>query len=318
MRLWSALLFAATAAAACKCEATYGVCREAASSNVIFIGTVESIAPSFLDTWNESQKSSLELLNREYERAGGDHSPAAFARLRDAYLKVFPDLPPEHKRRLERAASSEQLADLFYWILDHGKRVRFTVRTLYRNGEDDEDESDDDAAAPRTLQIWTAFGECGVNFQVGEAYLVYADSDEESDVVTTTACHRTRRLSEAGDDLAFLYFRKNQPKQSARLEVFVTSDVAALKQRDGQHYSERIAAPAQGATVVVDDGARRVRVAVDEYGRAVFDGLTPGDYRISVFAPGYPQEQRVLVEPRKVLLDKRGCGVEVLVTTPAR
>jgi hypothetical protein len=317
MRLWSALLFAATAAAACKCEATYGVCREAASSNVVFIGTVESIAPSFLDTWNESQKSSLELLNREYERAGGDRSPAAFARLRDAYLKVFPDLPPEHKRRLERAASSEQLADLFYWILDHGKRVRFTVRTLYRNG-DDEDESDNDAPSPRTLEIWTAFGECGVNFQAGETYLVYADSDEESDVVTTTACHRTRRLSEAGEDLAYLYFRKNQRKQSARLEVFVTNDVAALKQRDRQHYSDRIAAPAQGATVVVEDGARRVRVAVDEYGRAVFDGLAPGDYRVSVFAPGYPQEQRVLVEPRKMSLDARGCGMEVLVTTPPR
>ncbi|HXA52977.1 MAG TPA: carboxypeptidase-like regulatory domain-containing protein [Candidatus Acidoferrum sp.] len=317
MRLWSALLFAATAAAACKCEATNGACREAATSNVIFIGTVESIAPTFLDTWNESQKSSLELLNREYQSAGADHSPAAFARLRDAYLKVFPDLPPEHKRRLERAASPEQLADLFYWILDHGKRVRFTVRVLYRNGDDDDDESDHDAAAPRTLEIWTAFGECGVNFQAGETYLVYADSDEESDVVTTTACHRTRRLSEAGDDLAYLYFRKNQRKQSARLEVFVTGDVATLKQRDREHYSDRIAAPAQGATVVVD-GERRVRVPVDEYGRAVFDGLTPGDYQVSVFAPGYPQEQRVLAEPRKVTLDARGCGLEVLVTAPAR
>src|SRR4051812_29720413 len=118
MRLWSALLFAATATAACKCESTLGACREAASSNVIFIGTVESIAPTFLDTWNESQKASLELLNREYDRAGGDRSPAAFARLRDAYLSIFPDLPPEHKRRLERAQTSEQLSQLFYWILD--------------------------------------------------------------------------------------------------------------------------------------------------------------------------------------------------------
>ena len=69
---------------------------------------------------------------------------------------------------------------------------------------------------------------------------------------------------------------------------------------------------------MVVDGERRVRVAVDEYGRAVFDGLTPGDYKMSVFAPGYPQEQRVLVEPRKVTLDARGCGIEVLVTAPVR
>ena len=231
---------------------------------------------------------------------------------------LFGSQMPEHKLRLERATSPEQLADLFYWILDRGKRVRFTVRALYRNGDDEDgDQSDDDAAAPRTLEIWTPFGECGVNFQAGETYLVYADSDEESDVVTTTACHRTRRLSEAGDDLAYLYFQKNQRKQSARLEVFVTGDIVALKQFDREHYSDRITAPAHGATVVVD-GERRVRVPIDEYGRAVFDGLTPGDYHVSVFAPGYPQEQRVLVEPRKVTLDARGCGLEVLVTTPAR
>ena len=49
------------------------------------------MTPTFLDTWNETQKASLDLLNREYQLAEGDRSAAAFARLRDAYLKVFPD-----------------------------------------------------------------------------------------------------------------------------------------------------------------------------------------------------------------------------------
>ena len=312
MRLLLAWMVAASAGATCKCEATFGVCHEAATSNVIFAGTVESIAPTFLDTWNESQKSSLELLNREYERAGGDHSAAAFARLRDAYLRVFPDLPPEHKRRLERAASAEQLSELFYWILDHGKRVRFTVRTLYRNGEDEDADED----APRTLEIWTAFGECGVNFTVGETYLVYADSDEESDVVTTTACHRTRRLSEAGEDLAYLFFRKSQPKRSARLEIFVTSSLDAAKQRDRDHYSDRIGSPAAGVLVLLEDSGRRLRAITDESGRAVFDGLVPGEFQVSVFGPGYPQDKHVLVEPNRVKLEARGCGTEILVTIP--
>lgn len=313
VRLLLAWTIAATASATCKCEATFGVCREFASSNVVFAGTVESIAPNFLDTWNESQKSSLELLNREYERAGGDHSAAAFGRLRDAYLRVFPDLPPEHKRRLERAATAEQLSELFYWILDHGKRVRFTVRTLYRNGDDAESDDDD---APHMLEIWTAFGECGVNFTVGETYLVYADSDEESDVVTTTACHRTRRLSEAGDDLAYLFFRKNRPKQSARLEIFVTTSLDAAKQRERDRYSERIGAPAGGVLVLVEDGAHRLRAGTDEYGRAVFDGLVPGEFQVSVFGPGYPQEKHVMVPPNRVKVEARGCGTEVLVTIP--
>ena len=304
MRALPALFWIATAAAACKCDATYSPCREAASSNVIFIGTVESVAPTFLDTWNESQKSSLAMLNQEYQRVQGDRSAAAFARLRDAYLKVFPDLPAEHRKRLERATSSDQLADLFYWILDHGKRVRFTIGTLYRNGDDDDD---DQEKALKTIEVWTPFGDCGVSFQAGETYLVYAASDEESDVISTTACHRTRRLSEAGDDLSYLYFRKNSPKRSARLEVLITSDPLYLKQRDREQYSARIGAPVIGAIVEAGDGVHRLRAESSEYGRAVFDGLAEGLYTLSAFAPGYPAERRVLAG---------GCAVEILVAAP--
>jgi hypothetical protein len=304
-------LVAVAAAAACKCDATYGPCREAASSNVIFIGTVESVSPTFLDSWNESQKASLELLTAEYERAQGDRSAPAFARLRDAYLKVFPDLPEEHKKRLERASSADALTGLFYWILDHGKRVRFTVRTVYRNGDDDGD--DDKKADAKTIEIWTPFGECGVSFQVGETYLVYADSDEESDVVTTTACHRTRRLSEAGDDLAYLYFRKNAEKQAGRIEAFLTRDAEALKKQDRAHYSNGVASPVAGAMVEADDGARRIRAETDERGRAVFDGLAAGDYRITAYGPGYPASKQELAGPRLVKVDQRGCSTETLV-----
>src|SRR6266568_2222375 len=109
---------------ACKCQLTMSACNEAATTDVIFIGTVEAIEPSFLDSWDASQRAALTMLNEEYARVQKDRSPAAFTRLRDAYLKVFPDLPAEHKKRLTAATSTDQLADLFYWILDHGKRVR--------------------------------------------------------------------------------------------------------------------------------------------------------------------------------------------------
>ena len=297
----------------CKCEATYGACREAATATVIFVGTVESVTPTFLDTWNESQKSALELLNQEYLRAQGDRSASAFARLRDAYLKIFPDLPPEHKQRLEHATSGDQLADLFYWILDHGKRVRFTVRTLYRNGDDDDDDAGE---AAKTMEVWTPFGDCGVSFQAGETYLVYADSDEESDVISTTSCHRTRRLSEAGDDLAYLHFLKNSPKQSARVEVFVTSDALTLKQRDHDRYSARIGAAVTGAIVEADGGVRRVRAESDEHGRAVFDGLADGEYTLTAYAPGYPAEKHVIAGPQKVTVAGRGCPIETMLTAP--
>src|ERR1035441_5133931 len=172
------------AALACKCQLTMSVCNEVASTDIIFVGAVDAIEPGFLDSWNAGQRAALDLLNRESARAQTDRSPAAFANLRDAYLKVFPDLPAEHKERLAAATTPDQLAELFYWILDHGKRVRLRVKTVFRGDLSDDD--DDDAPA-KTVEVWTAFGDCGVNFQAGETYLVYADDDEESNIMNTGA-----------------------------------------------------------------------------------------------------------------------------------
>jgi hypothetical protein len=88
-----------------------------------------------------------------------------------------------------------------------------------------------------------------------------------------------------------------------------------MKARDRDHYSDRIAAPVGGATVVVDNGVMQLRAAVDEFGRAVLDGLAPGDYTLSVFATGYPEVKRRLGPPRMVSTDRRGCGVEVVAVS---
>lgn len=296
------LLAAASGWAACKCQMNFSACQETANSEVIFVGTVEAIEPSFLDPWNPTQQAFLAMINQQY-------AEASFPKLREAYLKVFPDLPPEHKKRLESATTKEDLSKLFYWVLDHGKRVRLRVKTLYRNGDDDVDDDD----APKTLDVWTAFGECGFHFQMGETYLVYGDSDEESDIITTDACSRTRRLSEAGEDMAYLYFWKNFGDESARLEGFVTSDLLYLKTWSPAHYSDRIFAPVPGVVVQLK-GADRTRYAeVDERGRYVFDGLPEGLYTLSGFAGGYPEIKKEVIAPREVRVGKKACVTEVLV-----
>jgi hypothetical protein len=295
------------AASACKCQLSLSACNEAAKSDVIFIGTVEAIAPSFLDSWNASQRAALAALNEEYARVQNDRSPSSFAKLRDAYLKVFPDLPEEHRKRLSAATSSEQLADLFYWILDHGKRVRLRVKTVFR-GEDLDDDDDGD----QTVEVWTAFGDCGFPFQAGETYLVYADSDEESDVMTTGACTRTRRLSDAGEDLAYLYFFKNSGDSAGRIEGFVTTDLLYKRQFDAAHYPDRISSPVPGAVVELKAAFPRY-AAADDKGRFVFDGLPAGTYRLSAFTPAYPAENHLIAAPREVVLEKRACSLQVLV-----
>ncbi len=295
------------AAMGCKCQLTMSPCNEAATTDVIFIGTVEAIEPSFLDSWNASQRAALITLNEESARAQGDRSPGSFAKLRDAYLKVFPDLPEEHKKRLSAATSAEQLNDLFYWILDHGKRIRLRVKTVFHGKDLDDDDED------TTVEVWTAFGDCGYPFQVGETYLVYADDDEESDVMTTGACARTRRVSDAGEDLAYLYFFKNYEERAGRIEGFVTSDLLYQRQIDSAHYSDRIAAPVAGAVVELKSSVPPRYATADEKGHFVFDGMPAGDYHLSAFSPTFPADTKLVAGPKDMRLEKRGCALQILV-----
>lgn len=298
------LMTASGVGGACRCQMNFSACQETAHSEVIFVGKVETIEPNFLDQWNPEQQAFLALLNQQFAESN-------FSKLRDAYFKVFPDLPADQKKRLETATTKEDLSKLFYRILDHGKRVRLSVRTLYRNGDDDVDDDD----APKVLDVWTAFGECGVHFQVGETYLVYGDADEESDIITTDACSRTRRLSEAGEDLTYLYYRKNFGEESARLEGFVTDDFLYMKVWNPAHYSDRIAGAVPGVVVQLK-GADATRYAEsDERGRFVFDGLTGGVYTLSGFAAGYPTIRQPVIAPREIHVEKKSCATEVLVKT---
>ena len=105
--------------------------------------------------------------------------------------------------------------------------ARFRVQTNYKYADDDGVDSDAPKTnAPKSLDIWTGSGDCGIDFQVGETYLVYAVQDEDSGKLETSACMRTRRLSEEEGDLGFLFFLENSPKESTRLEGFVSSSFA--------------------------------------------------------------------------------------------
>ena len=66
------LLFAPAWMAACTCQVSLNACHEAAASSAIFIGTVQSVEPGFLNQWNLSQRANLLRLNEEYARARQD------------------------------------------------------------------------------------------------------------------------------------------------------------------------------------------------------------------------------------------------------
>jgi hypothetical protein len=266
-------------------------------SDVVFIGTVESIAPRFLDYWNPTQQQSLTLLNAETERAQADRSAASLAAAKSAYAHIFPDLPEDSKKVLEGAKSREDLVNAFYRILGSGRRVRFRVKDAYR-GDEDEDQ---------TLDVWTPFGDCGFDFQTGETYLVYADDDEESAVVSTDTCSGTKRLSDAGSDLAYLYFFENNGDNSARLEGFATTN--QFHQMDAAH----VEAPVTGAVVELKSasGSRFTETGAD--GKFVFDGLAAGEYTMAAYAAGYPKNVQQLAAPQRVRVEAKGCAAATLL-----
>jgi hypothetical protein len=186
--------------------------------------------------------------------------------------------------------------------------VRFTVKTTFR-GEKEKDDSDDEGP----LEVWTDSGDCGYDFQVGETYLVYADEDEESGRINTSVCYRNRRLSDAGDDLAYLYFFQNGGDESARLEGFITADEFYQRDLDKAHDPERAKLPEPGVILELQSGQSRRYTESDRDGRFVFDGLAGGEYSVSVFDAGYPEPVKLLAGPARVQVEKKGCASQMLL-----
>ena len=310
----------------CGCQVTVPVCNEVAYSSAVFIGTVESISPVFLEDWSLSRRPSLQQLNLANERYLSDRSPQNLAALKDVFRKTFPDLPEEQRGRLDKADSQTALVGLFSAVLGHGKRVRFRVGTVFRNGDDDDDpkakekekdagkdakaKDDDDDAKDQVFDVWTPFGDCGFDFQTGETYLVYADSDEDTNIMETDSCTRTRRLSDAGGDLAYLYFYKERKAASGRLEGFTTFDTLyQVKQRD----ADKIGSPVPGVTVELKSAGGMRYTHSDPSGKFLFDGLEAGDYQLSGYAPGFPDTVKLLSGPKHFHIDARGCSNQVLL-----
>jgi hypothetical protein len=239
-----------------------------------------------------------------------DQSPQNLATLKDVFRKTFPDLPDDQRSRLDKAGSQKSLVDLFSAVLGHGKRVRFRVGTVFRNGDDDDQKDKDDDAKDQVFDVWTPFGDCGFDFQTGETYLVYADSDEDTNIMETDSCTRTRRLSDAGADLAYLYFYKERKAASGHLDGFTTFDpLYQVKQRD----ADRIDSPVPGVTVELKSASAMRYTHSDGSGKFQFDGLEAGDYQISGYAAGFPDTVKLLSGPKRFHVDARGCSNQVLL-----
>jgi hypothetical protein len=306
-------LLAAFPALACNCDRRQSVCDEVASPGTVFIGTVESSAPSFMSRWYPLPRPALNQLNAANERYLAGQTPANLSALKDAFRNLFPNLPDDDRQKLDNASTHAAVVSIFTSVLNHGQRVHLRVRTVFRSGEDDDADGNDDAETPETLDVWTPFGDCGVDFQPGETYLVYAGNDEESNLLETDSCTRTRRLTDAGEDLAYLFFYKDRKNPATRLEGFATLDPLYQVHQSTRRDPDRIDLPASGVIVELRSPSGIRYTTSSPLGRFVFDGLAPGDHQVTAYAAGFPESVTVLAGPKQFHIEPRACSTQTLL-----
>lgn len=134
----------------------------------------------------------------DLERMQADKTPEGIAKLKQSILRVYPDLPEPFITRLAEATTSDQLDAWVDAIARDGRRTHFKTREVFRGPKTD------------SIMVQSEFTDCGFYFQIGETYLVYAHQDKDTGLLRTGACSRTKRVSDAGEDLTYLFFLQKE------------------------------------------------------------------------------------------------------------
>lgn len=177
--------------------------------------------------------------------------------------------------------------------LGRSRVVRFHVTQAWR-GE-----------ATGTIEIHTGMGggDCGYKFVEGRQYLVFASGAPGQ--YSTGICSRTRRLSEAADDLEYL---ETALQPSAAGRIFGTATYA---RRTGE-VSPR---PVAGYTVTLTHKGTQRTTTTGNDGRYEFRGVPAGVYAVALTVPGTGHES----DPKLVkLVDPRGCAAADFYLTDGR
>jgi hypothetical protein len=142
----------------------------------------------------------------------------------------------------------------------------------------------------KEIEIVTGMGggDCGYAFQSGVDYIIYAYKNSEGRL-ETGICSRTRPLTQAAEDLAYLRAVAQLPP-TADVRVSVSDNSSA----------SRRPMPKVRTTISGQDGLREA--LTDSRGRATFAGLPPGEYIVQWASDGYKSGNR------KVQIHAQGCA----------
>src|SRR5439155_8452653 len=152
-----------------------------------------------------------------------------------------------------------------------------------------------------TADVTTGFGggDCGYAFKTGERYLVYAYRLKGGSQLGTGICSRTRRLTEADEDLQFI---ENLAATAAGARVY--GSIKQLEFNVAEQRSEQLG-PIAGAFVVLRGSAAALEARSDDQGRYEIGGVPPGTYELHVMPP--PGFSSRYLKQVVVLRDSRAC-----------
>lgn len=146
--------------------------------------------------------------------------------------------------------------------------------------------------AQQEIEIVTGMGpgDCGYSFQTGVDYIVYAQKDSEGHL-ETNICSRTRPLTLAAEDVAYLHaFPQLPPTADLRFSVV-----------DASTWEGSFRPMPKVLTTISGPGGIREAIT-DNEGRATFTGLQPGGYTVQWASDGYRSGDR------NVQLHAKGCA----------
>jgi len=138
-------------------------------------------------------------------------------------------------------------------------------------------------------------GDCGYSFHSGVDYIIYAYKNSEGRL-ETGICSRTRPLTQAAEDIAYLRAFPQLP---------ATADIRVSVVDNSTWQAGRRPMAKVRTTIAGPDGLREA--LTDSRGRVTFAGLTPGEYTVQWASDGYKSGDR------KVQIHAQGCA-EVPVT----
>ncbi|MFS8084052.1 MAG: carboxypeptidase regulatory-like domain-containing protein, partial [Acidobacteriota bacterium] len=146
------------------------------------------------------------------------------------------------------------------------------------------------------VEVLTGFGggDCGFGFRQTEQYLVYAYQSEGK--LYTSICSRTKSISEADKDLAYI-----RGLAKAKAGATISGDVVKqTRDANGTLVTQTL----NGLAVTID-GDQKLQLMTDANGRYHVEDLKPGEYLVKL---SFPDGLFTPEAERKVNVADRGCA----------